>query len=891
MGYKKNRMGHRPILRNQPRANKFARATRRTSRSLFLIGCLVLSAMPAAVRAESVNLKAFELPCEGVFEFPSGTTAAPELSAALCEMVESGKVVLLDQLAGSCQIMLLEQAGELDLRVKFYFGQAQLNEIERFEGLLERCATYLELLEESVERLGAFMEWYPVGQWDQRFGRNGFYRQVMWLKRQAEVLRAVYHYYVAAVGISAGRETKGLVQELEKAVQLLSQGTIEAERGSEVELRLWPLKVKLLLAQLEPQHLERIGPMIKALLKKSLNDEQLWSLRLVTLEHTYLLTKKNAGKVKRQIQKMRNWLEAHQGVAERAAQKQLELSLYEGTLERQRFLSRKKKGGGNEINVVLDRQLAPLKRLAKDDPKLRGAIELLIATQVEPFFSGQNPDGLTRKWDAFELMSLKRYYQAKETVDLDQILAVCDTFLTTVSPDDASYPEMLYQKGLGHYQKMRAQEKARADEAIEEKVRACQTWQQLAQDYPNWSHSPGVSAERAGAIAANMAYNLFVAYPETYGVLAEQVLATVAGPLAQSREAKEYRYHYGLVLMADGDYRAAATMFRTVGKEDKHYGQACYQAAQCYVRLYPSETHREQLVRVLTSLVETIDPEGDDRDLLQVVLTLAGLRMNGTEADMKAVVDLLDYFDAYWKGLAKDEAVYRTVIFVRVVVLKQLGRMQQALEELRPVLQANPTGSKFWDVGLGLMQDFQGPFLAQHGRGQYDILIPSLEVALPVSALLYDKVRKGDDVRRAVMAGRFYLEQLTLWLLGPSNEETKRIIRLKVAKEIVEKLDKQAGVNQQLWFVRCRALLAYAQGDFAQSQLYWYRIRQSSSPQGRGRDTWWEARYFGLMCLYQQEGAGAVEGLIEQVLGQYSWLESDWIDRLEQFKEGLGVKK
>jgi hypothetical protein len=91
-------------------------------------------------------------------------------------------------------------------------------------------------------------------------------------------------------------------------------------------------------------------------------------------------------------------------------------------------------------------------------------------------------------------------------------------------------------------------------------------------------------------------------------------------------------------------------------------------------------------------------------------------------------------------------------------------------------------------------------------------------------------------------------------------------------------------LSRSLWFVRCQALLAFAQDNFTDSQKLWYSIRQTTDKSGdeNARYHWWEARYFGLRCLLNQNKQKKVVHVIEVLKISESDPHPDWMKQIHK---------
>lgn len=146
--------------------------------------------------------------------------------------------------------------------------------------------------------------------------------------------------------------------------------------------------------------------------------------------------------------------------------------------------------------------------------------------------------------------------------------------------------------------------------------------------------------------------------------------------------------------------------------------------------------------------------------------------------------------------------------------------------------------------------------------------------------------------QQKVAATRNYLELLCMAAVIASDQKENHALPplprlVSRADTIIETVKQDPDYVNQVWLVRCRAMLAFVQGQFKQSRQLWHRIRSAMAGKKNDQEEyfWWESRYFSLRCLMQLNRSGEAGHVIEVLLCSHPNETSPWIARLKQLTE------
>ncbi len=615
-----------------------------------------------------------------------------------------------------------------------------------------------------------------------------------------------------------------LSQDAERVIAALKQSLqgLQELSPGDLQLRLWQAKIAWRLAAYEPEYLDVANQQLQLLLREPLPIELTCDVRLALVRCGIATYGDKPLVFSRQVENVEQWLKKNQSRLNNYPVRLLELAVLE-------LVGQSK---------LVTASLRPLKELMRDHRQLHRHVSYMVGGYLaDAFNSGASPDGLCRDWDDFDFFAVADYYRSQQSPRYDCAAGVCEAFLRIRRPRNKHYPQMLYDLALCRHRLGSATGSLAAI--------AC--WARLAREFPRWqsdSDPQQVSASQAACLAAAGAYKLFANDADKYTDLALRTLPVLVEAFAESDTARQYRYYYGLVLKTADRHRQAADMFATVGSDDANKSAARYYAVLCRFRQYrQADENRTTLYDPLIDELNQLSQDETNCPFAhESLLLLAQLH-------------------------------------------EQLGRITPAIAAIRKALQADAENAKLLSLASNLLSKQRADLLELHAQGKHRQLLESLSVSLPLTRTLYKTKQQFDFARRMI------LEQLCL--AGAVSAEFEPIDNpfdlqqlVKEAQELLDPLTKNGTYNRQLWFVRCRALLSFARGEYRSSQQLWRRIRSATadSEDQTNRYYWWQGRYFGLLCLMRQGRSQEASHAIDVLIRTHGQADSAWLNRLRNLQ-------
>jgi len=790
---------------------------------------------------------------------PDNQVKAGELSPAARKMLEEQQVEILDWMEGACRIMLQLQApGHLPY-VEFPAGKVLAQHAERLADILRRCDSHLKVACPLIEELRRYLEWYQADDWYQRYGATGFYDRVIQLQRHIDLARSMWCYYSCGwesykngTGLSADSpaDQRKIIDRLKASLRRLEDITerLNPEESAGLIYRLWQIRLAGRLAWCgsvsagaREKYQDYARRQTELLLQNPLPADMEYELRFEVLRG---LGRNQADitEIRRSFQREKDWLISRKEKVTNYPEKLLNLILLEYHL-------------CFRADISIKDFFPRLRDLAVQYPQLQQPVKTLIAEYAAEEFAAGDADSFARAWDDFTILTLADYYKTSSPAVYELASAVYESFLASRSAGNGHFPQVLYEAGLCHYQLSRGS--LDPNTIAEQTVSAINCWHRLADDFTDWfgvEDPQNVSAAAAAVLSAQLAYHLFLADELKYGELARQTLTSLVGqiadgstspigPYAETSAARQYRYYLAIVLQAEGQYKQAAEMFAAVPDDDPHkeggrfYSIIC-QLRQCERDNPPLDKLKEHYQRLNDELIKII---------------------------------------------AHDNANPLAVKTVSLLVQKyqELHLPEPAMKLICDILPGKLRDGQLPALGLQLLQQQSQRMLLLHAEGKESELLLLLAVAEPLAQKIYETFSQGPDDRQLPFAWRIYLEVLSLAALTDLSHPGELNENIRKADQLLkqEKLAEPSANN--LWLVRCRALLAFARGDYSASRDLWYTIRGSAaSSDPASRYYWWESRYFGLRCLWEQGGSKEVAHTIDVLLKSRPEGPGPWKSRL-----------
>lgn len=806
-------------------------------------------------------------------ENPDAAGSPPSLSPLLQKMLGENQTDLLDWMLEATQIRLLQQAGGCRQQLEFYADRPRAAALENLARLVTLSDSYLTIVKGAIEDLLRYMEWYPGTDWKERFGDTRLYPHLQDLQRGERLCRGVLRYYQSCLDQALARTTPETAENLRDAFRqlgLLRKDLADAAGGEAVQLALWQIRIAERLIPADPNYYPYTQTLVKELLSGSPGADSEYEIRFAwtACELAACRAKPREGAVP--LRKLHQWLESQNHRLTNLPDKRFQAAL----LTRQ---------------VSEKEGLAELKKLAETYPSLRPRIHTLIAAQLaESFAAAEHPAETVRNWDDFALACLGQYYLSRPQPDYEMALQVYDMFLQSRPPENEEYPQALFQAGVCCYQL--GEKKASPELA----VRAIHYWRRLSRDFPLWlsrTDPQQQNSRQAAVMAATRAYYFFIfsGDREKYLDLAQEAITGLtgtidpnqtepAGPYANGEKARQFRYYAGLVLQQAKEYAPAAAMFQAVPADDANRFAAEYYALVCRIRQTEQQTpspaaeHYTQWTTALQNLLapwknqppDTATDPGRRAIAVKAATLLAKLYLECDPPHPQEAIAVLEQFGSLASGEEISESDRRSLFLLQIQSYLQLGRTREAVACLLTRLKVEPADANIQRAALQALQQQDQEIRSLHAEGKTKELTACLAESLPLAQALYSQIEPAQPEN--TLTAKLLLERACLLAVAAPDQTNPLPENVhQQAESLFKELANRENAGRTLWLVRCQALWEYARGDYSAAQQLWYQIRQGII---RNQDDlsnyyWWEARYFGLCCLWHQGQGEEVLHILE----------------------------
>jgi len=276
---------------------------------------------------------------------------------------------------------------------------------------------------------------------------------------------------------------------------------------------------------------------------------------------------------------------------------------------------------------------------------------------------------------------------------------------------------------------------------------------------------------------------------------------------------------------------------------------------------------RHKLTEKLKNLIDSVDSTSEqDRGVKAEAVRLYCqlILENDDKASSQEVLTLLEETEGV--------DIQRSGI-LRAAALNELGRLPEAVRQLLPAGESNGCG---WS-GLGL------EVLSAVLAGPVDQWAEEMP---DFAALIQNCYRLGQRLAECVrqkqrpLAGLIYAEFNVL--AGGQDKE-----KLAEAEGILIKLAGE-GFDNDIDWLRCKARLLMAKGEFAAASRAWGRIRAArKTAAGKQSREWWRAKFYEIQCwgkLSDTTGAEVVHA-VEVLLHTYRNIPEFWAMKLQVLKD------
>ncbi|MGN6725202.1 MAG: hypothetical protein ACTHLZ_04755, partial [Tepidisphaeraceae bacterium] len=186
---------------------------------------------------------------------------------------------------------------------------------------------------------------------------------------------------------------------------------------------------------------------------------------------------------------------------------------------------------------------------------------------------------------------------------------------------------------------------------------------------------------------------------------------TLATAVAAPFNRVEFAYEYGRRLQANNRFDAAIAAFRLVPPSDRNYAESQYYlmvaVRQELDKLKPEDPKYQATLTELNGLIDNVNQSltkslADEKDPQRVLIArmrLAQTRLLGGDVALHAqknpqrALDLLNNFEETAKGLPDNESLLGEVLLIRVQAYVQLGKVDEATDQLVKLARQNPNGA------------------------------------------------------------------------------------------------------------------------------------------------------------------------------------------------------
>lgn len=813
-----------------------------------------------------------------------------ELPPLLQEAVKKADVGLVQRLVDAAGYELGQLAWGYDVQIGFFHGCRPNPPVGELAAVLKEAAGQLAAAEGAVWDVLGVLDWYEGEDWDERFGRTGFYDQVRGLERRVALARVMYAYYDARCAelgeaVQGRNEGRG-GEELGVLEGWLAAGQWTGDaRGF---LELWRARLGRVTGDARGRQRAKEG--LRDALGGSVSAGLEFALRLegLRLRGAERIGGGQEEGLLAEGERLRAWVGQRKNDLGNAAGALQELALWESGTRQEVMAGAAGRRADQRIYLVDRSYLRPVEELVESAPERLPEVEALVGARLAAAVEAceRGPAKASGEWarllreaNGVELLGLARHYGTVKPARWERAAGAYEAFVARGTKGQAPWKQALYDLGECYYAMWLEGQGRQEPNAVRHGEAAVKCWVRLAREYGD--HGRGVSEPQAGgtsvqraAIRAAEAAERLWRGPDAkrFGALAKEAVGVlvggidrksgaVAGPFAQTPAAREKRFLYGLVLEGLGEYGEAARWFEAVEAGRAEKAAARLGAVRCRMSAW----------------------SGGERK---------GLGEGERAATYQAAVRELEEL----RREEPNSPAAQAAVGWEAEAYRRLGRRDAAVRVLKEGLERGWPGSKWYEVTLEVLGEREEELVRGYAPGERlaaDGWARELGEAIALAEWLAGRCEQGDrggnERCDPVRVAQVELSLVSWGAVAAGEEEgsLNRAELLRRGQAVLKGLERQGGAWESLWCVRCRARLALAAGEYEASRQLWYELRgRLEGGEGTGTDSewWWEARYFGLRCLAEQgrreEAAHAAEVLLRSgVDGQ-----SPWVERIKRLK-------
>ncbi|MBN1436116.1 MAG: hypothetical protein JW936_03500 [Sedimentisphaerales bacterium] len=821
-------------------------------------------------------------------------------------MAEQNDISPVAEMLDHCEL-LLNRVQQFTERMELYHGWAQQYAAERLGEELAEARRCLDETGAVVGQLRDYLDNYLPDDWIERFEITGFYAAAENQRRRYRDQERLYCYCYGIWQVQLTHWSQSSEQQQQQTRTML-EGELNslldelAYFGRNDEQMsgpmLWVVRLARVLTAFEPRALDLARDQITQMLQVRLSSADQFELRWEILRCNLLNGQGGTAGWLSQWEQVRQWMLQQQWTPSQRIGYMLRLTLL---LEMARQVEPMESSRPISTNALAD-----LERFWNTEELSRPAVTELVAWPYLQSTTQQQTQEQDRlPTTDFELWCVGRQLQDSQR-QWGQAASLWQRYKQEFGGDARRYEEVLYDLGFCAYQLGMLAEDQNHRQAL--LVEAVDNWAQLARDYPSWvsAMEPDErNALRAAIAAGTTAYNLFLQDESTYAELAQEALATLVGrvdmqscqltgPYTATPLSRQYRFYYGLVLAARGEYGSARVAFALVPDNDEHKLTARYQAVRSAWLEYSYAENatispawqqwRDELAELIAQVRQG---EAVDQTLMgQSVLLLGRLWLDGSPNDPQRCLTLLEQYHDYWMS---DENRARQGQWQLIEACAKLGDHGDAIRGLLAYLEGDRLNSSQMMQVCGWLDSWAGEFRTAWATGTGEQSQQWVREQLPeltarYFAMLQQKMIDAEVGEQLYAAAGRALVEVQCWTILTAMENGERAADL--ADELaatLRQLQSQGIELVNVWGMRGRAVAAMGQGDYETARRWWQQIRLGLEQQQSSEaiDLWWEARIVSLLCLQAQGQAAEVTHVIEVTQATTATDPGQWGRRLE----------
>ncbi len=733
----------------------------------------------------------------------------------------------LDELSSILRTDLLYYFTELDELLMFLgpdFTQLNAYYSRKLSELSSYVHCYPLLLSDMYEYIDKYKDDIS---WHRLFGETGIYEKVKLYHSESQLFTSAWLYY--SLLVNSDVSSAGSL-EIDSCIDSLAE--LYAANGLP-DFLIWQIKLRTALSSLE-QGFSDIDSELNRLLMEKVSYDQTLNVSLLRLELSYKAGKISSGVVLDEVDRLiNNFTSSPDSVIQNNLELFLRVVLFECSMCGNYFQSNLSQDV--DKNEIGGQCFLEMLRRVSGYPDLERRVKLLIAVRVKQLLTEKPVDqwaGLLSGWDNSVILAVAKNMQFADIPDYRSALGLYDIIISTERYNEPAYAQMLYLHSIAIIEQGADKSLGSLAAAVDDMVvllTKCEKW---PGDFPTRAEIFGRlllltnnyrNLENADiAVIIKSLSNLLPAVDSSGTITDHSAIAAIPDDLL---------FYYASLLEDTGRYLDAAAYFALI-KDQLLTDHATYHRVYCKYKC------------------GTIQPESRKyyQQVIKPLCDLAAVKDNAVGQVNQKAAELLASISINTKW---DEVYYEYILSV----LKHIENDRAGF--------LVRSSMKFLDSQLSELQKMAA-------SGSVSDFSKICKRVCLLSKAVYDKAT-SDDLPFAV---RLYAELCSYQLsynAGNSNIESgllKLMPLFRTASGLI--------ADESLAAVRINAFIAVGEEDYTLARKYWQKIRQA-----RNSDDdyyYWEARFWGVYCLFLDGQADRAKHAIEVLVAQdkISSVDSMW---------------